>query len=77
MPRKYEGWAARKVKASRRKAGQAMSDAEVVATIQKEAKAAGATLANNGKGGLDPRLALKVFRRDHFACQVPNCKTPK
>jgi hypothetical protein len=77
MPRKLEGWAHRKVRAARRAAGKAISDAEVVATIQKEAKAAGATLANDGKGGLDPRLALKVFRRDHFACQVPNCKTPK
>ena len=54
-----------------------MSNAEVVATIQREAQAAGATLKNNGKGGLDPNLVLKVFRRDKYTCQVPNCKTPK
>ena len=77
MPRKIEDWARRKVKAGRRKTGKAMSDAEVVSTIQKEAKAAGATLKNDGKGGLDPNLALKVFRRDKYTCQVPNCKTPK
>ena len=75
--RDVKGWATRKVQATRRKAGKSMSAAEVVATIQKEAKAAGATLANNGKGGLDPNLALTVFRRDKFSCRVPNCKTAK
>lgn len=77
MPRKLEGWARRKIKADRRRAAKAKTDADVVATIQREAKAAGATLKNHGKGGLDPNLALKVFRRDEYACQVPNCKTPK
>ena len=77
MPRKLEGWARRKVKASRRAAGKAMSDAEVVATIQREAKAAGATLEKDGKGGVDPRIALTVFRRDRWRCSNENCPTPK
>ena len=77
MPRKFESWAARKVKAGRRKTGKAMSDAEVVATIQKEAKDAGATLANNGKGGLDPRLALERFRAAGWRCGNKFCPTPK
>ena len=77
MPRKLEGWARRKVKASRHQAAKAKTDSDVVATIQREAKEAGATLKNDGKGGLDPNLALKVFRRDKYTCQVPNCKTPK
>ena len=77
MPRKFEGWAKRKVKAGRRYAGKAASDAEIVATIQKEAKAAGATLANDGKGGLDPRLALERFRAADWRCGNKFCPTPK
>ena len=77
MPRKYEGWATRKVHAVRRKAGKSMSDAEVVATIQREAKAAGATLENEGKGGVDPRICLAVFRRDHWRCSNKHCPTPQ
>jgi len=78
MPRKFEGWAARKVVAARRKAGRAMlSEDEAVATIQREAKAAGATLKNNGKGGLDPNLALATFRKAKWACENPDCPEPK
>lgn len=76
LPR-HAGWARRKVKAERQQTAKTKTDADVVATIQREAKTAGATLKNDGKGGLDPNLALKVFRRDHFACGVPGCKTPK
>ena len=77
MPRVLERWARRHARAATKEVGKAAGKQNLVATIQREAKAAGATLAHDGKGGLDPRLALKVFRRDHFACSVPNCKTPK
>ena len=77
MPRVLERWARRHASKVTRAAGKAAGKQDVVATIQREAKAAGATLAHDGKGGLDPKLALTVFRRDHFACSVPNCKTPK
>jgi len=76
MPRKLAGWAARKVKNARRQTGKAMSDEDVVATIQREAKAAGATLANDGKGGLDPRLALERFRAARWKCGNKFCPTP-
>ena len=77
MPRKFEGWALRKVKAGRRKTGKAMSDADVVATIQREAKAAGATLAHDGKGGLDSNLVLARMRAAKYRCSNPYCHTPK
>jgi hypothetical protein len=50
---------------------------DVVETIQQEAKKAGATLKSGGEGGLDPELALKVFRRDKWRCSIPNCKAPQ
>ena len=37
--------------------------------LRREAKAAGATLATGGKGGLDPSLVLGVMRRDRFKCK--------
>ena len=77
MPRNLEGWAHRKVKAARRAAGKAMSNAEVVATIQREAKEHGTTLENDGKGGVDPRICLAVFRRDHWRCSNEHCPTPQ
>lgn len=52
-------------------------DAMIVRRIQREARAAGATLAHGGKGGLDPRLALRVFRRDKWRCQNEDCPAPK
>ena len=36
--------------------------------MRREAKAAGATLENNGEGGLAPSLVLGIMRRDHFRC---------
>ncbi len=48
-----------------------------VEQIQREAEAAGATLASNGKGGLDPAIAIQVFRRDGWECTNPKCPTPK
>lgn len=58
-------------------ADKPVADTGTVLKIQQEAKAHGATLANNGKGGLDPALALKVFRRGGWKCDVTGCKTPK
>lgn len=41
-----------------------------LARLRREAKKAGATLRNYGRGGLAPSLALGVFRRDQFTCKV-------
>ena len=62
---------------SKRYAAKVMSDDAIRAKIRRMAKLAGATLANDGKGGLDPKLALESFKRGKFRCSVPGCKTPK
>jgi hypothetical protein len=62
---------------SKRYANKVMSDDAIRAKIRRMAKIAGATLANGGKGGLDPKLALECFKRGKFRCSVPGCKTPK
>ena len=77
MPRVLERWARRHARAAGKAVGQAASDQQVVATIQREAKEHGATLAHDGKGGLDPRIALATFRKAGFACENPYCPTPK
>jgi hypothetical protein len=41
-----------------------------LANMQREAKQAGATLANEGKGGLPSSLVLHVMRRDRYQCKV-------
>jgi len=51
--------------------------APLVAEMMKEAKAAGATLDNNGEGGLAPSLVLGIMRRDHFRCVNEDCPTPQ
>ena len=61
----------------KRYAAKVMSDDAIRAKIRRMAKLAGATLANDGKGGLDPKLALEAFKRGKFRCSVPGCKTPK
>jgi 5-methylcytosine-specific restriction endonuclease McrA len=43
-------------------------DLKVIASIQREARRKGATLSNGGKGGLEPKLARSVFRRDKYRC---------
>jgi hypothetical protein len=45
--------------------------------IRREARLAGATLENNGEGGLAPSLVLGIMRRDHFSCCNDDCPTPK
>lgn len=77
MAKAGKDWARRRERAKDKKNAGAGRAAEVVKTIQREAEEAGATLKNDGKGGLDPRLALKVFRREEYTCAVPKCKTPK
>jgi hypothetical protein len=77
MPRKFERWASRRQRQDARNASGANEKAKIVKQIQAEAKEAGATLANAGRGGLDPNLALEVFQRDEWTCSVPNCNTPK
>lgn len=79
MPSKtaVQGWARRRSRATDAKAARGKRDAAVVRQIQKEAEENGATLANDGRGGLDPRLALKIFRRAGWRCENPKCPTPK
>jgi hypothetical protein len=77
MTKPDKGWARRRGGAEVKKNARSKDAAKVVAQIQKEAEEAGATLKNDGKGGLDPHLALKVFRREKWKCAVPNCKTPQ
>jgi len=61
----------------RRAGSGAAARAAVVRHIQKEAAEHGATLAHDGKGGIDPRLALKVFRRARWRCENDECPTPR
>lgn len=44
-------------------------ESKALKKLQREAKAAGATLATGGKGGLSPSLVLGVMRRDEFKCK--------
>src|SRR5215831_5078737 len=68
---------ARRGKNPGRGAAQARDDGQIVRRIQREAKAHGATLAHDGKGGIDPRKALRAFRRAKWRCENPKCPTPK
>lgn len=73
-PAATKGWARR---AGPAKGARAAREAMVVRQIQREARRHGATLAHGGKGGIDPRLALRLFRRAHWRCENPNCPAPK
>lgn len=75
--RSMQRWGRRHAKKEQRKVGQAQDDAAVVATIQREAKEHGATLAHDGKGGLDPKLVLERMRAADWRCENPYCPTPK
>lgn len=77
MPRKFPSWARRRIRADRKAAAKSKDNNAVVKQIQEEAEENGATLANEGKGGLDPNLALEVFRRDDWRCSNEDCPTPK
>ncbi len=67
----------RRGKRAGRQAADAREDARIVKRIQREAKAHGATLAHDGRGGIDPRRALRAFRRARWRCENPKCPTPK
>jgi len=45
------------------------SEQRALENLRQEAKDAGATLANNGEGGLPSSLVLGVMRRDGFRCK--------
>ena len=45
--------------------------------LRKEAKAAGATLENNGEGGLAPSLCLGIFRKGRWRCSNEDCPAPQ
>lgn len=73
MPTRAEKW----VKDRDKQTKKSLRDAKTLQTIQKEAKTHGATLASGGKGGLDPALALDVFRKGGWKCSNKKCPTPK
>ena len=77
MPSFGRDWARRHLRTERKYARKGAEDDAVVKQIQDEAKKQGVTLANDGKGGLDPKLALKIFQKGKWTCAVPGCKTPK
>lgn len=78
MPYKFgTDWARRTLGAARKDRRTAKEGSDLRQQLVDEAKAAGANLANEGEGGLDPALALKVFQRDKFTCCIPKCSTPK
>lgn len=77
MPRLLVSWAKKRAGSAARSAARAKNAGAVVKRIQQEAKENGATLANDGKGGVDPRLALKLFRRAKWRCENPDCPDPK
>ena len=74
---KTEQWAKSREKTDLKKRGGAGAKAAVIKRIQAEAKKNGATLKSDGKGGLDPNLALAAFRKSGWKCSVPGCKTAK
>lgn len=41
--------------------------------LRLESHAAGAVLANTGRGGLPSSLVLGVMRRDRYRCTIPGC----
>ena len=45
--------------------------------MRKEAKAAGATLDNNGEGHLPPSFCLGIFRKGKWRCDNEDCPAPQ
>jgi hypothetical protein len=73
MPLAVVGWARRRVYADRTN----RTVPGIVEQIRAEAKDHGVTLAHDGEGGIDPRLALAAFRKAKWRCENPFCPTPK
>jgi len=76
MPRKNLNWARSRRQRDRKRNAAAISKGAVLRQIQEEAKAAGATLKSDGKGGIDPEKALAVFRKAKWRCENPHCPAP-
>lgn len=70
-------WARRSERRATSGNARAARGAMLREALKREAKEAGATLKNGGKGGLNPALALLVFRRDEFTCRNEDCPDPK
>lgn len=51
------------------KDGLSPDEQKALDTIQREAKKWGSFLTSGGKGGLDPRLVLRVMQRDEYHCK--------
>lgn len=45
--------------------------------MRREAKAAGATLENNGEGNLPPSFCLGIFRKGKWRCDNEDCPAPQ
>lgn len=69
-------WVKRKA-AGPMRAARARRDDRIVRLIQREARRHGATLAHDGKGGIDPMVALETFREAKWRCENPKCPTPR
>lgn len=70
MANDLDKWAKDRSQRRKKSAGSGAID-----VLQKEAKKYGATLESDGHGGIDPKIALKVFRR--FGYQCPRCGSRK
>lgn len=68
----WAGRQARRDKAAARpaRAGLSAPERRALHLLRREAKAAGASLENRGRGGLSPSLVLHVMRRDGYACKL-------
>jgi hypothetical protein len=77
MPRKFERWAGRHQKRAARDVRSGADAKKIIEKIRKEANENGATLQSDGKGGVDPKIVLQVFRRDKWRCSNEHCPTPK
>lgn len=82
MPRRWQTWAFRRIKADRAAKVKASAkdradEAAVLAQIRKEAKENGVTLANDGEGGLPGARVLELLRAAKWRCENPKCPRPK
>jgi hypothetical protein len=74
---KLEKWAKDRKRSITNNSKGAADGGKILKTIQAEAKANGATLAQGGKGGVNPKIALDLFRKAKWRCENKHCPTPK
>lgn len=74
---KLQQWAKGVKNGVKNNAKHAADAPKLLKTIQAEAKANGATLAQGGKGGVDPKIALALFRKAKWRCGNKHCPSPK